>query len=120
MKKNQTDDFKRYKKMLTESRVSMPWPDLEDEVMYEIEQIETMEEQVSQAYRKGLSWSWFFFIVGIICGLILTYIIPQFTIGFEGAGDLFTILFQAGFVIFVLFQIENLIALGKKARSQTG
>jgi hypothetical protein len=120
MNRDQTDNFFQFKKMLSGSRVSVPWPGLEDDIMHEIEQMESVEEQIRRAYQKGLTWSWIFFIVGIGCGLILTHIIPQLNIGFEGInGDVLLFLFQAGFAFFVIFQLEKLIKLGSKSRSHT-
>lgn len=109
------NDDKLIKNLMEKSRLEMPFPDFEDEVMMQIE----MEESLSHSTRKHLLWSWFFFGIGVIAGVLLTFLIPQFDISFAGldAGQL-NLLFQIGFYLFVLLHLEKLITVSWPAKRQ--
>lgn len=101
-----------FKKVLSETRTDMPFPDFENEVMMKIEELEAGEELIREGYRRGVAYSWFFFAVGIILGALLISWIPHFDIGFPGVDPgSFLILFQVGFILFILFHFEKLISM---------
>ncbi|PWN07866.1 hypothetical protein [Rhodohalobacter mucosus] len=100
------------KELLTETQRSMPFPDFEDEVMNKINEIETSEELVREGYRRGITFSWIFFLIGIVFGVVLTSWIPQFDISFLGVDSAnFLLIFQIGFLMFILLHFEKLITM---------
>ncbi len=104
-----------FKKVLSETRTEMPFPGFEDEVMMKIQELEAGEELVREGYRRGVAYSWVFFAIGIILGILITSWIPHFDIGFLGIDSgMFPLLFQAGFVLFVLLHFEKLMNMTRK------
>ena len=100
---------------MEKSRLSMPFPDFEDEVMMQIE----MEESLNQTSRTHVLWSWFFFGIGVIAGVLLTVLIPQFDIAIAGldSGQL-NLLFQIVFCLFVFLHLDKLIAVSWPGKRQ--
>ncbi|MCC5904887.1 MAG: hypothetical protein JJU13_01655 [Balneolaceae bacterium] len=109
--KNPNED-KQIKELLGKSRLEMPFPDFEHDVMMQIE----IEESLRNASSSGIAWSWVFFIAGTVFGILLTLMIPQLEISIlgMGAGEM-NLLFQVGFCLFVLLHLEKLIGLTNSA-----
>ena len=109
---NNPKEENQINELLGKSRLKMPFPGFEDDVMMQIE----LEESLRDATRSGVAWSWVFFIAGTVFGILLTLLIPQIEISFwgMGSGEL-NLLFQAGFCLFVLLHLEKLIGLTRSA-----
>jgi hypothetical protein len=109
---NKHREDKMFKELLAKASRSMPFQDFEDEVMNKINEIQSNEELVLEGYRRGITYSWIFFLIGIVCGVVLTSWIPQFDIGFLGldSGN-FLLIFQIGFLIFILLHFEKLLTM---------
>jgi hypothetical protein len=111
MKKNMKSD-QPFKMLLMESRREMPFPDFEDEVMMQIDQLEAKEELLREGYQSGITYSWIFFAAGVVLGVILTLFIPHFEFHFIGAEPgVIQLLFQVGFILFVLLHFEKLLSM---------
>lgn len=108
MNMNNEEDI--YREILATGREEMSWPGFEDEVMTKVEKLESGKELVREGYRRGVAFSWIFFVVGIICGVVLTYLFPRFDIWVPGVDSgLFLLFFQVGFMLFILFHFEKLM-----------
>ncbi|TVQ68190.1 MAG: hypothetical protein EA360_00575 [Balneolaceae bacterium] len=109
---NEMNEEKWIKQILKETSRKMPFSDFEDEVMMRIEELESDEVLVKKGYRRGIAFSWVFFVIGIALGTLLSSWIPHFEIGFLGIDSgIIPLLFQAGFVLFVLLHFERLMSL---------
>lgn len=112
---SELNEEKWIKQLLQESDRKMPFPDFEDEVMTKIEELESAEVLVKEGYRRGVAFSWLFFMIGIALGTVLSSWIPHFEIGFLGIDSgIIPLLFQVGFVLFVLLHFEKLMNLTRK------
>jgi len=110
MSKNLKD--KQLKKLLLGSRRKMPFPDFDNEVMMQIEELETKEDLIREGYRNGITYSWIFFAAGVLLGAILSLYIPQFTNGiFNVEPGVAQLVFQVGLILFVLLHFEKLLTM---------
>lgn len=111
------NEDKLFKELLSASRKEIPFPDFEDDVMTKIEKLEAGKVLIREGYRRGIAFSWFFFVTGIALGILLTSWIPQIEVPLPGVDSgYFLLLFQVGLVLFVLLHFENLISLTRKRR----
>ncbi|MDZ7755113.1 hypothetical protein [Rhodohalobacter sp.] len=110
MEENSND--KIMKEILTKASSEMPFPDFEDELMSKINELEVEEKAVQEGYRRGVAFSWVFFIVGIIIGVVLTQLIPQLKIPVQGVdSEVVQLIFQVGFILFILLHFEKLMTM---------
>lgn len=110
MKENSND--KIMKEILAKASSEMPFPDFEDELMSKINELELEEKAVQEGYRRGVAFSWIFFIVGIISGIVLTQLIPQLEIPLPGIdSEIVLMVFQVGFILFILLHFEKLLTM---------
>lgn len=109
---NDINENEMFKQLLSEGRNTIPFPDFEDEVMQKIEEFEAMEDLIREGYRRGIAFSWVFFILGILLGVLLYSWIPRYDVEFLGIESVnFLLLFQIGFLIFVLLHFEKLMVM---------
>ena len=105
-------DDQQLKKLLSESRRKMPFPDFDEEVMMQIEELEKKEDSIREGYRTGITYSWIFFAAGLVLGTILSLFIPQFETTYLGAEPgVAQLVFQVGFILFVLLHFEKLLLM---------
>jgi hypothetical protein len=110
MKEENEDLF--FKKIMPESKRQMPFPGFEDDVMMSVTEIESEISRLQEGYKRGVAYSWFFFAVGILCGVLLTLLIPQVDMSLIGIdSSLFLLVFQVGFILFVLLHFEKLMMM---------
>ena len=110
MEKNSND--KILKEILAKASSEMPFPDFEDELMSKINELEVEEKAVQEGYRRGVAFSWVFFVVGIISGVVLTQLIPQLEIPLPGVDSgVVLMVFQVGFILFILLHFEKLMSM---------
>jgi len=110
MEKNSND--KILKEILAKASSEMPFPDFEDELMSKINEQEVEEKAVQEGYRRGVAFSWVFFVVGIISGVVLTQLIPQLEIPLPGVDSgVVLMVFQVGFILFILLHFEKLMTM---------
>jgi len=110
MEKNSND--KILKEILAKASSEMPFPDFEDELMSKINELEVEEKAVQEGYRRGVAFSWVFFVVGIISGVVLTQLIPQLEIPLPGVDSgVVLMVFQVGFILFILLHFEKLMTM---------
>ena len=105
-----TDDY--FRNILSKSKLELPFPDFEDQVMYQIEKKNALEPPSA----KDIKLSCIFFILGTAFGLFISLILPKIQESIFGI-DLtkLAVPFQIGFVILVFLQIDQLMKLVKKA-----
>jgi len=114
--KNQHED-ELFRKLLGSSRMKMPFSGLEDEIMAEIEQFDDQKETIRLSYKRGLQFAGVFFMIGLICGLILTTLIPKLEFSIAGLDNSFLLVFyQTVFAITVLLFIEKLYLHWKRLK----
>ena len=117
MRKNMKEG-KQLKKLLLESRRKMPFPDFDKEVMMQIEEIEKEEDLIREGYRSGITYSWIFFVAGLVLGTILSLFIPQFETIYLGAEPgVAQLVFQVGFILFVLLHFEKLLSMTRMLKT---
>ena len=110
MEENSND--KIMKEILEKAASEMPFPDFEDELMSNINELEVEEKAVQEGYRRGVAFSWVFFVVGIISGVVLTQLIPQLEIPLPGVDSgVVLMVFQVGFILFILLHFEKLMSM---------
>ena len=110
MEENSSD--KIMKEILEKAASEMPFPDFEDELMSKINELEVEEKAVQEGYRRGVAFSWVFFVVGIISGVVLTQLIPQLEIPLPGVDSgVVLMVFQVGFILFILLHFEKLMSM---------
>ena len=110
MEENSSD--KIMKEILEKVASEMPFPDFEDELMSKINELEVEEKAVQEGYRRGVAFSWVFFVVGIISGVVLTQLIPQLEIPLPGVDSgVVLMVFQVGFILFILLHFEKLMSM---------
>jgi len=110
MEENSND--KIMKEILEKAASEMPFPDFEDELMSKINELEVEEKAVKEGYRRGVAFSWVFFVVGIISGVVLTQLIPQLEIPLPGVDSgVVLMVFQVGFILFILLHFEKLMSM---------
>ncbi len=110
-----TEEDKLFKELLSHGEVELPYSDIEDDVMMNIERLELEKKAIQEGYRRGVAFSWFFFIVGIISGVVLISLFPQME--FQASSkysDTILLVFQVGFILFVLTHFEKLMSMTRK------
>jgi len=114
---NQDNEDRFFKNLLEKSRVKMPFPDFEEEVMMQVSELESRHELISEGYKRGVAFSWVFFLIGTVCGIIISFLIPHFDFAFLGIDSgLFLLFFQVSFLLFILLHFEKLLILTRYKR----
>ncbi len=107
MKTDKSHDDKDIRELMVSARLELPFDDFEDSVMEQISREEMMRPVVLQAMRLR----WFFFFVGVVCGVLISVLLPAIE------GPVFGIppgvlaaVFQVFFVLLVFLQIDALLS----------
>ncbi len=112
MKSIDEQEDQYFREIMSKSRLEMPFPDIEDRVMMQIE-----NRTVKQGYSKEIKLAWIFFIAGSVFGMIISWILPtmqQKIFGIDPKN--IAICFQIVFVVLLFTQIETLLELVKKVQ----
>jgi hypothetical protein len=110
-----TKEDKLFKELLSHGEAELPYSDIEDDVMLNIKQLELEKTAIQEGYRRGVAFSWFFFIVGIVSGIVLISLFPQMELQFSSKySDTILLVFQVGFILFVLTHFEKLMGMTRK------
>lgn len=107
---NDIDD-KYMKEMLRLSSGSFPYSDFEDEVMLEIKAYERRKLSI----RKNLKMSWLFFALGMVAGIFLLALLPDWQIGVDyGSMQLLQALWMIGCFLLLLLLGKGLADITNK------
>lgn len=101
-----SDKDPQFKELMSKSKLNMPFPDFEDDVIMQIKK----QEKNKQSLSRNLKVSWLSFFAGIILGIILT--VQLFQLRIEGLGvnsEIIELIFQLVFSIFVIFSLDFLL-----------
>lgn len=101
-----SDKDQQFKELMSKSKLNMPFPDFEDDVIMQIKE----QEKNKQSLSQNLKVSWLSFFAGIILGIILT--VQLFQLRIEGLGvnsEIIELIFQLVFSIFVIFSLDFLL-----------
>ncbi|RIJ48779.1 hypothetical protein D1614_09645 [Maribellus luteus] len=97
---------KQLKEWMQESKLEIQLPDFDDNVMEAIHEKQAAEK----SFWKNIRWSWFFFIVGLGLGLILTDLFASFEIKILGDKSNLAILgFEILVILILATQFDKLI-----------
>lgn len=108
---------KLVRELMEKSGRVMPFSDFEDKLMVQIYN----EAKTSRSFLKDIKLSWFFFVLGTFFGLILNIIVSKMNQPILGLpAQLFSLIIQTLFVIFLLFYFDKLIGLTKNVGPQNG
>jgi len=103
-----------FREILAQSKLEVPFPDFEDNVMLKIEKENSFQRSVS----KDVKLSWFFFIAGSVFGIAISLMLPRMQSPILGINpQKLAIFFQMIFVILLFTQFETLIKFIKKTDS---
>lgn len=109
MKKKSEEEF--FKDIMSKSKLNLPFPDFEDEVMLQIKS----QELTSEISSKNIKRSWLVFVSGIIFGILLSVQLQHLDISLFGISpDNMLLVFQLLFTLFVLFSLDSLIQYTRK------
>lgn len=97
--------------LMSKSRLTFPFPDLEDNVMRIVELSQTKKNTIKREIRL----SWIFFLLGSIFGITISILLPQLQVSVADQSlDKFVLPFQILFTFIFVNQLNNLIDLYKK------
>ena len=101
-----------FRKLMSVSKLEVPFSDFEDEVMALI------EKKASQpVFSLESKLSWIFFIAGSVFGVLITFLIPRMKgLIFGMTSDQLALLFLMVFVTLFFVQLDNLLKCMKKSR----
>lgn len=107
-----TEEDNFFKELMLHGEQEMPYSGIEDEIMVRIDKLELEKNAIREGYRRGIAFSWFFFVIGIVSGIALIIMMPQMELHFfnEYSGAI-PLIFQAGFILFVLIHFEKLMKM---------
>jgi len=114
MKDTDSQDDIFYKEIMAKSRLDLPFSDFEDNIMNQIEN----KILHQNTFSKEIKLSWVFFIAGSVFGIIISLILPKLQksiMGIQPAN--FAIFFQIVFTSLLFTQIDTLLKLSKKMKS---
>jgi len=114
MKDIEKSEDNYFREMLSVSKLELPFPDFEDNVMIQIEKENSFRHSVS----KDVKLSWIFFIAGSVFGIAISLILPHLQgLIFGIQPQKLAIFFQMIFVILLFTQLETLLRFIKKTDS---
>ena len=114
MKEQDKSEENFFHAMMSKSKLELPFPDFEDNVMFQIEKENSFRHSVS----KDVKLSWIFFIAGSVFGIVISLILPRFQFLIFGMEpQKLAIFFQMIFVIILFTQLETLMKFIKKTDS---
>jgi|SRR3989304_6291513 len=110
MKERNTDET-FFREIMSKSRLDVPFPDFDDNVMRLIEKRLLKKGSIS----RDIKLSWAFFVIGSTFGIIVSIILPKLQESVLGIPlDKFTIPFLIIFSFLFVTQIDSLINFYKK------
>lgn len=99
------------REMLNKSDEKMPFPDFEDKLMDRINK----ESASSKTWLKDIRLSWFFFLLGTLLGLIISFVFGNLHEPVYGIPPRWIIfIVESVCVVLLLSQFERLIEMTKK------
>lgn len=109
MKQSKEEAF--FKEVMSNSKLEVPFPDLEDNVMMQIK-----ENHVNQKiFLNNIRLSWVFFIIGSVFGFILAFALPQLQSSILGiTSTQLAISLQVIIIVILLTQLDRLITITRK------
>jgi hypothetical protein len=113
MKEKDTDE-KFFRKIMSKSKLDVPFSDFDDKIMLLIEKRLSKRTLIS----RDIKISWVFFIIGSCFGIIVTIILPKLqesVLGFPL--DKFTIPFLIIFSSLLMTQLDSLIHFYKRQKN---
>lgn len=106
---------KEFKKLMEQSKLEMPFPDFEEQVMEVIRKKEARDK----SFWRNIRWSWVLFLSGLVLGLIIMDLLAGLDLKYFGDKTKLVLL-MIEIVIVAIFglQFDNLIriTLGKKGK----
>ena len=112
----ETDSEMTFRRMMSNSKLEVPFPEFEDKVMGLIEKKLSKKNSID----RDIKLSWLFFIIGSAFGIIVTVLlsrIQQPVLGIDK--DLLTILFLILFSFLLLSHLDSLTDFYKAQKTQT-
>jgi amino acid permease len=110
----ETDSEQTFREIMSKSRLEVPFPDFEDNIMGLIEKKLSKKVSIS----RDIKLSWVFFILGSAFGIIVTILLPKIQQPVLGINpDKLTIPFLIIFAFLLLSQIDSLIDFYKRQKN---
>lgn len=104
-------DEQLFKDIVSKSKLEMPFPDFEDNVMKQIEAKRTLKLSIS----KDIKLSWIFFVIVLFLGIAISYFLSHMYQSLFGIKiEVVTLIFQMCFAILLFGQLDNLILIDKR------
>jgi len=111
MKELNSIDEHLFKEIVSKSKLEMPFPDFEDNVMKQIEAKRTSKLSII----KDVKLSWIFFVIGSVFGIAISCFLSHMDQTLFGIKiETVTLIFQMFFALLLFGQLENLILIAKK------
>jgi hypothetical protein len=108
------DSEHTFREIMSKSRLEVPFPDFEDNIMGLIEKKLSKKVSIS----RDIKLSWVFFILGSTFGIIVTILLPKIQQPVLGINlDKLTIPFLIVFAFLLLSQIDSLIDFYKRQKN---
>lgn len=108
------DSEMTFRKMMSKSKLEVPYPEFEDNVMRLIEKKVLKKDSIS----RDIKLSWVFFILGSTFGIIVTILLPKIQQPVLGMDlDNLTMPFLIIFSFLLLSQIDSLIDFYKRQKN---
>ncbi len=102
----ETDTDETFSKLMSNSKLIVPFTDFDDKIMGLIEKNAVKKASIS----RDLKFAWIFFIIGSLFGIILTLVLPKIQEPILGVQlDRLKIPFLIIFSFLILTQLDSLI-----------
>ena len=109
----ETDSEMTFRKMMSKSRLDVPFPDFDDKIMGLIKEKHSNKASVS----RDIKLSWVFFILGSAFGIFVTILLPKIQQQVLGIHlDKFNIPFLIILSILLFTQLDSLIDFYKRQK----
>jgi len=111
MKELNSIDEHLFKEIVSKSKLEMPFPDLEDIVMKQIEAKRISKSSIA----KDIKLSWIFFLIFSFLGVAISYFLSHMDQALFGIKtEVVTLIFQMCFALLLFGQLDNLILIAKR------
>ena len=98
----------KLKSLIMHSKLEINIPDFENSVMDTINQKKASEKSI----WKSIRWSWFFFLVGLGLGLVVTNLFSTFEFSFlDENANILLLIFEIALVAVLATQFDKLIQI---------
>lgn len=112
----ETDSEMTFRKIMSKSKLEVPFPDFEDKVMGIIEK--KLSGKLS--INRDIKLSWFFFILGSAFGIAVTILLSRIQLTAFGMNNsIFMIVFLILFSYLLLSHLDSLIDFYRRHKKQT-